>query len=94
MARWRRSFSDVPRGLCWYSAETFGPGDSGVRAWKRAALAWLAEDPERRLPFGEHGGPLDVLRETIRLLHDAASVNGHGHEVGLDKTGCQRRGLP
>lgn len=68
MARWRRTFSDVPLELCWYSADVFGPGDRGVRAWKASALAWLAEDPDRRLPFGDHGGVLDVLRETVRLL--------------------------
>lgn len=68
MARWRRSFSDVPLTLCWYTPETFGPGDVGIRQWKLAALEWLSEDPDRRLPFGDDGRQLDLLRETVRLL--------------------------
>jgi hypothetical protein len=58
----------VPSRLARYSQREWGKGDEGIRAWKAAALAWLREDPSRRLPVGREGDPLDVLREAVRLM--------------------------
>jgi hypothetical protein len=30
-------------------------------------MAWLAADPARRMPFGQHGDEVDVLREVVRV---------------------------
>jgi hypothetical protein len=37
-----------------------------VGEWRESALAWLAADESRRLPFGD-GGPIAVLRESVRI---------------------------
>ncbi len=72
MARWRGPGEPVPERLARFvPSEWPGAGADAVRAWKTACLAWLDEDPARRLPFGEYGGPLDVLRESVRLRRAA-----------------------
>lgn len=68
MATLRRRESEVPENLAVYDPEHWGRGDAGVRAWKQAALDWLREDPDRRLPIGEFGDPVDVFRHAIRLM--------------------------
>ena len=69
MARRRRPPAEpVPERLARFVESEWSGEADPVRAWKAAALAWLAADPARRLPFGTFGGPIDVLRETRRLL--------------------------
>jgi hypothetical protein len=55
----------VPERLARYVAAEWC-GDA--REWKGACLRWLGANPGSRLPFGEHGDEVDVLRETVRHL--------------------------
>lgn len=72
MARLRRPVSPlvIPPGVLAYDPELHGTKDTGIRAWKAQALAWLRAHPGERLPLGEVGDVLDVLRVTARLLED------------------------
>lgn len=49
------------------------PGHDPARQWKQACLAWLAADEDRRLPFGEHGDQVDVLREVAAIKRGAVT---------------------
>ena len=69
MARWQRGGTPPPAGIGFYDPAVWGPGEAGIRAWGRAARAWLMEDEANRvMPFGETGSTLDVIREVVRLL--------------------------
>ena len=68
MARHRLPGVAVPEPLARYVAAEWAQHRQPVRAWKTACLEWLAASPDRRLPFGEHGDPVDVIREAVRLL--------------------------
>jgi hypothetical protein len=70
MARWRQDWAKVPPRLARFRARDWGDGVAAVREWKQACLAWLAENPERRLPVGD-GSPLAVIREAARLILEA-----------------------
>jgi hypothetical protein len=65
VARFKEQPLDTPERLARYSPDEWGPGDVGIRAWKSAALAWLAADRSRRLEVGD---TRDMLREAIRLM--------------------------
>jgi hypothetical protein len=65
MATWRRQSQAVPEQLARF-VESEWPGRCRHHrhwAYTQACLAWLREDRSRRLPFGEHGDVIDVLRE-------------------------------
>jgi hypothetical protein len=70
MTRWppRRPVPsvDAPEPLCRYVPHEW-PSCDPLADWRRACLAWLAADRSRRLPFGEHGDQVDVLRESARV---------------------------
>lgn len=72
MRRRDRAPGAVPEQLCRFVRSEWS-GDDPVREWKAACLAWLAADPRRRLPFGEHGDPLDVLKEAYRLIREGVN---------------------
>ena len=62
----------APERLSRFVADEWPPGDHGPAVeWMNAALAWLAEDPRRRLPVGERGDALDVIRAAAQTLLDA-----------------------
>jgi hypothetical protein len=67
LARRRTQSAEVPPELV-YDPAHWGATEDGIRAWGRAAAAWLEEDPDRRLPIGKRGDVLDVLRERVRLI--------------------------
>jgi hypothetical protein len=57
-----------PEQLCRFVASEWPHGDYGpVVEWMNAALAWLAEDPRRRVPFGVGGDAVDMILESARL---------------------------
>jgi hypothetical protein len=66
LARWRSERLAVPERLCRFVRSEWPAAtwDDAARLWKDACFAWLAEHPDS-LPFGEHGGELDVLRAMI-----------------------------
>jgi hypothetical protein len=66
MARWKSGSDLPPERLCRFLAGEW-PGDDPLADWRRSALAWLAQDPSRRMPFGDAGDELDVLKESIRI---------------------------
>jgi hypothetical protein len=69
MARWLKG-DGVPPELGSYDPDAWA-GDIG--AWKTAALAWLADNPGRFLPFvGEFGDEIDVFRvaREVRLASE------------------------
>ena len=70
MARWRGPGEPVPEPLARFVASEW-PGADPLGQWRAACMAWLDAVPGRRLPFGEYGGPLDVLRESVRLRRAA-----------------------
>jgi hypothetical protein len=61
----------VPEPLARY-VESEWPGTDPVGQWRDAALAWLREDPGRRLPFGEFGDSVAVIRESARIKIEQA----------------------
>jgi hypothetical protein len=67
VAKWRVDRGQaVPEQLARYvPSEWLGPDPLGQ--WKEACYAWLEANPGRRLPFGEYGHKLDVLREVRRV---------------------------
>jgi hypothetical protein len=69
MARWRIDRAAVPEELARFTAAEW-PG--GVDEWRQAALAWLDGDPGRRLPFGEFGDSVAVIRESARIKMELA----------------------
>jgi hypothetical protein len=72
MARWKRTDpSAVPEELARYVASEW-PSDDPVGDWRAAALAWLREDPGRRLPLGQYGDSVDVIRESARIKLEQA----------------------
>jgi hypothetical protein len=56
----------VPEQLCRFVAAEWPGRCRHERHWAytQACLAWLREGPGRRLPFGEYGDVIDVLRES------------------------------
>jgi hypothetical protein len=83
---------DVPARLTAWTPQQWGDGEDGIRAWRDAACAWLAEDTERRLPVGRTGTGLDVRREAIRLLHEAWWPGGQGRDRDLTFPVADSRG--
>ena len=76
MARWRRTDpSDVPEQLARY-VESEWPGTDPLGGWRDACLEWLREVEGRRLPFGEYGDSVDVIRECLRLNMELARRAG------------------
>jgi hypothetical protein len=67
MRRRAESFGPVPERLARYVPSEW-PG--GPREWKAAALGWLEANPGRRLPFGEFGDGLDVVRVAVRYVRE------------------------
>jgi hypothetical protein len=63
----------VPEPLARYVASEW-PG--GINDWMDAALAWLNEDETRRLPIGQHGDQIDVIRESARI-----KIGHHGDVI-------------
>ncbi len=70
MARWRADpVEGAPERLCrfvaaeWPGVSPYGP----VTEWMQACLDWLGEDSSRRLPFGDDGDALVVIRESARI---------------------------
>ena len=51
--------------LAAYDITIHGPGDNGIREWKRECLEWLDANPGRILPAGNI---LGVIREAVRLI--------------------------
>ena len=70
MAKWRIDRAAAPEPLARFVAAEW-PG--GVDEWRQAALAWLAEDRSRRLPFGEFGDAVAVIRESARIKMELAN---------------------
>ena len=74
MAAWRESPAAVPERLARYvRAEWAGYSDAEApAAWMRACWAWRDANPGRRMPFGEHGDHLDVIRErpSVRAVRE------------------------
>jgi hypothetical protein len=67
MARWRRTDrAAVPEELARFVAAEWR-GSDPLGDWRNACLEWLREDKGRRLPFGEYGDSVDVLRECLRV---------------------------
>jgi hypothetical protein len=57
-----------PEKLCRFvESEWRGGWPDGLAEWRAAALAWLKADPARRLPFGQRGDLIDLLRESRRI---------------------------
>lgn len=75
VARRRRLASGAPERLCRFVASEW-PGAccprSAAALWRRACLAWLAGEPGRSLPFGEHGDVVDVMSAEGRAPGSAA----------------------
>lgn len=69
MATWRRQSQAVPEQLARF-VESEWEGrcrHERHRAYTQACLDWLKEDRSRRLPFGEHGDAIDVIRESSAM---------------------------
>ena len=76
MAKWRRTDpSAVPEQLARY-VESEWPSDDPVGEWRRACLQWLREVDGRRLPFGEYGDSVDLIRESARIKMELARRAG------------------
>ena len=82
MARWKRTDPGaVPEELARY-VESEWPGTDPIGAWRNACLEWLREvegrrlpldgDPGRRMPFGEYGDSVAVIRESARIKMELA----------------------
>jgi hypothetical protein len=54
----------VPPELADYDPEYHGEGQEGIRRWSRAAQAYLADDPQRRLNGRDM---LGVIRHAVEL---------------------------
>lgn len=69
MARRSSTREPTPERLARYVPSEWPGADPAerIRQWKASALAWLAADPARRLPFG---GPVDVLRAAVTLIRE------------------------
>jgi len=77
VARWREPERRIPAAVARYDKRIHGGGVEGVRAWKRAALGWLAAHP------GESVGGMDVLgvlRECCRLMGQEPGTDFHPAE--------------
>jgi hypothetical protein len=71
MARWRTPENTAPERLRRFVAAQWPHGAHGpATEWMHACLEWLAGDPGRRLPFGEHGDAVDVICESARIKID------------------------
>ena len=59
----------IPEELCRFAASEWAGRCVHERHWAytTACLAWLKANPARRLPFGEYGDCVDVLRESEGL---------------------------
>lgn len=64
MAKLITKHDHVAAHLAAYDPKYHGEGDAGIQRWSREAQAYLAEDPQRRLPVGDI---LDVIRGSVRL---------------------------
>jgi hypothetical protein len=76
LARWSRDSEGIPWRIASFDVIDWGPGDEGIRAWRRAAVEWLNEHPGKRIPVGPHGeagDQLDCFRESLRLMGAYAS---------------------
>jgi hypothetical protein len=82
LARWQPNSSDAPRHIAAYRAEDWGPGETGIRAWRAAATDWLNAHPDGHVDVGIEGDVLDVAREAVRLLDQAWF--GPGRDVKPD----------
>jgi hypothetical protein len=74
MARRSSPREPAPETLARYVPSEWPAADdpvTSIRAWKTSALAWLAADPARRLPFGRYGTAVDVLRMAVTLIKEA-----------------------
>ena len=72
MAKWRRTDpSAVPEPLARY-VESEWPGGNPVGDWRDACFQWLREVDGRRLPFGQFGDSVDVIRECVRIKMEMA----------------------
>ncbi|MGO9079912.1 MAG: hypothetical protein ACLQDY_12840 [Streptosporangiaceae bacterium] len=75
MATLRNEPPDFPglEKLREYNRAIHGPGDNGIREWKRECMEWLRANPGRVLPAGDI---LGVLRETVSLISIDAGAPG------------------
>jgi hypothetical protein len=72
MARWKPTDPGaVPEELARY-VESEWTGTDPLGAWRNACLQWLREVEGRRLPFGEYGDSVDVIRECLRVKMELA----------------------
>ena len=85
MARWQRKEEVVPAHLAAFDPLEWGPGDAGVRAWRRDAVEWPNSHPGKRIPFGQFGDQLDLfprglaLDGRLRAAMNAKAMGGDGH---------------
>jgi hypothetical protein len=68
VARWTRTDEGIPPELIAYDPAIYGPGDEGIRTWRRAAVDYLNDHPDKVMPFGIHGDVLEVFRESLRHM--------------------------
>jgi hypothetical protein len=68
VARWQRNEEVVPAHLAAFDPLEWGPGDAGVRAWRRDAVEWPNSHPGKRIPFGQFGISSTCFREGLRLM--------------------------
>ena len=52
--------------------ESEWPGSNPIGDWRDACLEWLREAEGRRLPLGEFGDAVAVIRESARIKMELA----------------------